>query len=40
VAVGDEVIISPSLYWGSDERVPGPDYEILGSPTHGTHASS
>ena len=35
---GDEVVISPSLYWGPDERIPGPDYEILGSPTHGTHA--
>src|SRR4051812_12174260 len=38
IAVGDEVVISPSLYWGQDERIPGPDYEILGSPTHGTHA--
>lgn len=38
VAVGDEVIIAPSLHWGADERVPGADYEILGSPTNGTHA--
>ena len=38
IAVGDSVVISPSLYWGPDERIPGPDYEILGSPTHGTHA--
>ena len=38
LAVGDAVVISPSLYWGLDERIPGPDYEILGSPTHGTHA--
>lgn len=38
IAIGDEVVISPSLYWGTDERIPGPYYEILGSPTHGTHA--
>lgn len=38
LAVGDEVIISPSLNWGPDERFPSDDYEILGSPTHGTHA--
>lgn len=36
--VGDEVIISPSLNWGDDERYPSEAYEILGSPTHGTHA--
>lgn len=38
VAIGDEVVICPSLHWGIDERIPGADYEILGSPTHGTHA--
>jgi zinc-binding alcohol dehydrogenase/oxidoreductase len=37
-AVGDEIIISPSLHWGEDERFPSAEYEILGSPTHGTHA--
>jgi NADPH:quinone reductase-like Zn-dependent oxidoreductase len=37
-AVGDQVIVSPSLHWGPDERFPSPEYEILGSPTHGTHA--
>jgi NADPH:quinone reductase-like Zn-dependent oxidoreductase len=37
-AVGDHVIVSPSLHWGPDERCPAPEYEILGSPTHGTHA--
>lgn len=37
-AVGDHVIVSPSLHWGPDERFPAPGYEILGSPTHGTHA--
>lgn len=36
--VGDHVIISPSLHWGQDERFPSAEYEILGSPTHGTHA--
>jgi NADPH:quinone reductase-like Zn-dependent oxidoreductase len=38
VAVGDEVIVSPSLWWGDDEAAPGPQYEILGAPTQGTHA--
>ncbi|KQV69604.1 hypothetical protein ASC64_07095 [Nocardioides sp. Root122] len=37
-SVGDQVVISPSLHWGRDERVPSSEYEILGSPTHGTHA--
>ena len=37
-AAGDHVIVSPSLHWGLDERFPSPEYEILGSPTHGTHA--
>jgi NADPH:quinone reductase-like Zn-dependent oxidoreductase len=37
-AVGDEVVISPSLFWGDDEHAPGEAYEILGSPTDGTHA--
>ena len=37
-AVGDPVVISPSLHWGADERFPSAAYEILGSPTHGTHA--
>ena len=36
--VGDHVILSPSLHWGQDERFPSDEYEILGSPTHGTHA--
>lgn len=38
LAVGDEVVISPSLFWGDRQSAPGPAYEILGSPTHGTHA--
>jgi zinc-binding alcohol dehydrogenase/oxidoreductase len=35
---GDEVVICPSLFWGDRQRVPGDAYEILGSPTRGTHA--
>lgn len=38
VAVGDEVVISPSLWWGDDPAAPSAYYEILGSPTDGTHA--
>ena len=38
VEVGAAVVLSPSLWWGSDPQAPGPDYEILGSPTDGTHA--
>lgn len=38
VSVGDEVLVSPSLWWGDDEAAPGPAYEILGAPTQGTHA--
>lgn len=38
LSVGAEVVISPSLFWGASEAAPGDRYEILGSPTHGTHA--
>lgn len=38
VEVGAEVIILPSLCWGDSPAAPGPRYEILGSPSHGTHA--
>lgn len=38
VAPGDRVVICPSLHWGEDEQAPGGSYEILGSPTDGTHA--
>lgn len=38
VAVGHEVVVSPSLWWGDDESAPGAAYEILGAPTQGTHA--
>lgn len=38
VALGAEVVLSPSLWWGTDVGAPGQHYEILGSPTDGTHA--
>lgn len=38
IHLGDEVLISPSLFWGAQPHAPGERYEILGSPTHGTHA--
>lgn len=36
--MGKEVVINPSLYWRSNPRFTGSDYEILGSPTNGTFA--
>lgn len=38
MSVGDEVLILPSLFWGPSPVAPGPSYQILGSPTNGTHA--
>lgn len=38
VEVGTEVVISPSLFWGPADHAPDAAYEILGSPTNGTHA--
>jgi NADPH:quinone reductase-like Zn-dependent oxidoreductase len=38
VAVGDEVIINPSLEWGDDPRAQGPRWRILGLPDDGTFA--
>ena len=35
---GDEVIINPSINWGTNNRVHGKNYEILGFPTQGTFA--
>jgi NADPH:quinone reductase-like Zn-dependent oxidoreductase len=35
---GAEVMILPSLWWGSDERAPGPRWEILGDHCPGTYA--
>ena len=36
--VGDAVIINPSLDWGNDPRVAGPQWRILGLPDNGTFA--
>jgi len=36
--VGTAVVINPSLDWGTDDRVQGPKYRILGLPDHGTYA--
>jgi NADPH:quinone reductase-like Zn-dependent oxidoreductase len=36
--VGRHVVINPSLGWGSDPRVQGPAYRILGLPDDGTYA--
>lgn len=38
VAVGDEVIINPSLGWFTKSPAPPAGYEILGMPDHGTFA--
>jgi zinc-binding alcohol dehydrogenase/oxidoreductase len=35
---GEKVIVLPSLHWGDQEQHPGPDFEILGDFTDGTHA--
>lgn len=35
---GEEVVVLPSLHWGSDERAPGAAWEILGDQTDGTYA--
>jgi NADPH:quinone reductase-like Zn-dependent oxidoreductase len=36
--VGDEVVIYPSLSWGSSESAPSTDFRILGGPDNGTYA--
>ncbi|KQY50883.1 MULTISPECIES: quinone oxidoreductase family protein [unclassified Nocardioides] len=38
LSTGDEVVVLPSLWWGSDESAPGPDWEILGDHRPGTYA--
>lgn len=38
VAVGDEVVINPSLEWGESEETSGPTFRILGVPDQGTYA--
>jgi zinc-binding alcohol dehydrogenase/oxidoreductase len=37
-AVGDEVVIDPTLNWGPDEEHPLPEFDILGAPIDGTFA--
>ncbi|WCK52701.1 zinc-binding dehydrogenase [Aneurinibacillus sp. Ricciae_BoGa-3] len=37
---GDEVIIFPTLHWLENTPAPPENYEILGSPTHGTFAEA
>ncbi|AMV40386.1 zinc-binding dehydrogenase [Planctomyces sp. SH-PL62] len=36
--VGREVVVNPSLDWGTDERFFGPNFRILGLPDAGTYA--
>jgi zinc-binding alcohol dehydrogenase/oxidoreductase len=38
VAVGDQVVINPTLGWSDGEEVPGPAFDILGAPLDGTFA--
>jgi zinc-binding alcohol dehydrogenase/oxidoreductase len=38
VGDGSEVVVLPSLWWGDDERAPGPRWEILGDHRPGTYA--
>lgn len=38
IAEGDEVVILPSLAWGSGEAAPGKGFRILGGPNNGTYA--
>jgi zinc-binding alcohol dehydrogenase/oxidoreductase len=38
VAVGDEVVLYPTLGWERGRDVPGPEFDILGAPTDGTFA--
>ncbi len=35
---GREVVVLPSLWWGDDERAPGPRWQILGDHVPGTYA--
>lgn len=38
--IGQRVVLDPSLDWGDDPRVQGPDYGILGMPRDGTFAEA
>jgi len=40
VAVGDEVLIFPTLNWGERDEAPGPGFDILGGATNGTLADA
>ncbi len=40
LVVGQEVVILPEFNWGESEEAPGPDFELLGASTQGTHAES
>jgi NADPH:quinone reductase-like Zn-dependent oxidoreductase len=35
---GEEVVVYPGLHWGDREDAAGPQWEILGGPSHGTYA--
>jgi NADPH:quinone reductase-like Zn-dependent oxidoreductase len=36
--IGDEIVIYPVFEWGSNPRIPGPGFRILGMPDNGTFA--
>lgn len=36
--IGEEVIVNPSLFWGANENIPGPQWRILGLPDEGAFA--
>jgi zinc-binding alcohol dehydrogenase/oxidoreductase len=38
-ATGEQVVIYPAYGWGDDEHAAGPEFEILGVPRQGTHAT-
>lgn len=38
IAIGQDVIINPGLYWGDNPRFYGPNFRILGMPDAGTFA--
>lgn len=35
---GQLVVIYPAMKWGTDDRVPGPGFKVLGMPDNGTYA--
>lgn len=40
LALGDEVVIYPTLGWEAGKDVPGPEFDILGAPSAGTFADA